>query len=84
MGFSRARILEGCHFLLQGIFPIQELNPDLLHCRQILYHLSHQRSLWCAKELEIIQPITQAPLGEVTGLERQRVTCILLQLLFSH
>ena len=22
----------GCQFLLQGIFPMQELNPDLLHC----------------------------------------------------
>ena len=29
---------------LQGIFPTQESNPGLLHCRQILYHLSHQRS----------------------------------------
>ena len=28
----------GCHFLLQGIFPAQRLNPHLLHCRQILYH----------------------------------------------
>ena len=27
----------GCHFLLQGIFPTQELNPGLLHCRQILH-----------------------------------------------
>ena len=27
----------GCHALLQGIFPTQGLNPDLLHCRQILY-----------------------------------------------
>ena len=34
----------GCHFLLQGIFPIQGSNPGLLHCRQILYHLSHHRS----------------------------------------
>ena len=34
----------GCHFLLQGIFLTQELNPGLLHCRQILYHLSHQGS----------------------------------------
>ena len=33
-----------CHFLLQGIFPIQRLNPGLLHCRQALYHLSHQGS----------------------------------------
>ena len=34
-----------CHFLLQGIFPTQESNLCLLwlqHCRQILYHLSHQ------------------------------------------
>ena len=23
----------GCHFLLQGIFLIEELNPGLLHCR---------------------------------------------------
>ena len=30
--------------LLQGIFPTRESNPGLLHCRQILYHLSHQRS----------------------------------------
>ena len=32
----------GCHFLLQGIFPTQGSNPGLLHCRGILYHLSHQ------------------------------------------
>ena len=30
----------GCHALLQGIFPTHGLNPDLLHCRHILYHLS--------------------------------------------
>ena len=35
----------GCHSLLQGIFPTQGLNLGLLHCRQILYHLSHQRNL---------------------------------------
>ena len=34
----------GCHFLLLGIFPIQGLNLGLLHCRQILYHLSYQGS----------------------------------------
>ena len=27
--------------LLQGIFPTQGSNPGLLHCRQILYQLSH-------------------------------------------
>ena len=32
----------GCHALLQGIFPTQGSNPGLLHCGQILYHLSLQ------------------------------------------
>ena len=35
-----------CYFLLQEIFPIQGSNPGLLHCRQILYHLSHHKSLY--------------------------------------
>ena len=34
----------GCHALLQGTFPSQGSNPGLPHCRQILYHLSHQGS----------------------------------------
>ena len=34
----------GCHALLLGLFPIQGWNWGLLHCRQILYHLSHQGS----------------------------------------
>ena len=35
----------GCHFLLQGIFPTQELNPGLPHCWQMPYHhLRHQGS----------------------------------------
>ena len=32
----------GCHFLLQGIFLIQESNTGVLHCRQILYQLSYK------------------------------------------
>ena len=34
----------GCHFLLQGIFLTQGSNLRLLHCRQILYPLSHRGS----------------------------------------
>ena len=34
----------GCHALLQGIFLTQGSNPGLLHCRWILYRLSHQGS----------------------------------------
>ena len=32
----------GTRSLLQGILPIQWLNPGLPHCRQILYQLSYQ------------------------------------------
>ena len=35
----------GSHSLLQGIFLTQGTNRGLLHCRQILYHLSHQGSI---------------------------------------
>ena len=43
MGFPPGKNTEmGCHFLFQGIFLIQGSNPGLLHCRQILYYLSHQ------------------------------------------
>ena len=34
----------GSHSLLQGIFPTQGSNQGLLHCRQIIYRLSHQGS----------------------------------------
>ena len=34
----------GCCSLLQGIFPNQGLNQGLVHSRQILYHLSRQKS----------------------------------------
>ena len=32
----------GCRALLQGIFPTQGLKLGPLHCRQVLYHLTHQ------------------------------------------
>ena len=35
----------GCHFLLQGIFLTQGSNNSLLHCKQILYPVTHQGSL---------------------------------------
>ena len=46
MWIPQARILEwvACHSLLQGIFPSQGWNPSLLHCRWMLYLLSH--STW--------------------------------------
>ena len=39
--------------LLQQIFPIQELNWGLLHCRQILYQLGYQGSL-ISRQLHIL------------------------------
>ena len=44
-GILQARILEWVAFpFSRGIFPTQGSNPDLPHCRQILYQLSHRGS----------------------------------------
>ena len=56
----------GYHSLFQGVFPTQGLNPGL-HCRQIIYHLSHQGSQRYAifyslhSISELIIPITGCP-----------------------
>ena len=43
----QARILEWAAISFsRGIFPTQGLNPGLLHCRQTLYRLSHQGSIF--------------------------------------
>ena len=39
--------------LLQGIFPTQRLNPGLLHCRWILYQLSHKGSPICRNKTQL-------------------------------
>ena len=44
MGFSRQEYWNGLPFPSPGIFLIQGSNPGLLHCRWILYCLSHQGS----------------------------------------
>ena len=45
LGILQARILEWEAIpFSRGIFPTQGSNLGLPHCRQILYHLSHQRS----------------------------------------
>ena len=40
--FPRKNTGVSSRSILQGIYPTQGSNPGLLHCRQILYHLSHQ------------------------------------------
>ena len=75
-----------CHVLFQGIFPTQELNLQtqgsnlcLLHCRQILYHLSHQGSLFQQRAtINIHQHISVASLG-VGGLWWQPLLLLFLQ-----
>ena len=53
--------------LLQRIFPTQGLNPGLLHCRQILYYLSHQGSP------RIAYPFSK---GTCWPRKQTRVSCI--------
>ena len=57
-GIFQARILERVAFFsLQGTLPTQELNLSLLcllHCRRILYQLSHQGRFFLATALNKI------------------------------
>ena len=59
----------GCHSLFQGIFPTQGLKLHLLHCRQILDHLSHEQSPeLCSTSPEFFVPLKlSAPLVFVCG-----------------
>ena len=49
VGFFKNPVM-GCHFLLQGIFPIQGSNPGLWHWRQILYH-------WATREAFVVREL---------------------------
>ena len=44
MGFSRQEYWGALPFPSPGGLPYQGLNSGFLHCRQILYHLSHQEA----------------------------------------
>jgi len=66
----------GCHALLQGIFPTQGLNPGLLRCGRILYHLSHQGS---PRNLEWVA----YPFSKGACWSRNRIRRILYQLSYQ-
>ena len=68
----------GCHILLQGIFATQGSNPGILHCRQILYYLSHQESLWIQEW--VVYPFSK---GTFQPRNQTRVSCIAGELFLS-
>ena len=48
MNFSRQEYWSGIDPILQAIFPTQEMNPGLPHCRWILY----EREAWQFRSLK--------------------------------
>ena len=67
MGFSRQEYWSGLPFLLQGIFLIQWLNLGLLHCRRILYYLSHKGNPCMSENLVKGQTSAQCTLMPFPG-----------------
>ena len=68
----------GSHSLLQGIFQNQGLNSGLPHCRQILYHQSHQGSptvrvnvLWKIRDIFLEKVTLQLSLQRESKLPRK-------------
>ena len=56
----------GCHFLLQGILPTQELNPSFLHCRTEENGSDGKASAYSAGDLGSIPGLGRSP-GEENG-----------------
>ena len=69
-----------CHALLQGILPTQGSNPGLLHCRKILYCLSHQGS---PKQLYSNNKIKSGSREECHKVSHKVLVCVHTQLLQS-
>ena len=67
----------GCHSVLQ-IFPTQGSKLGLLHCRQILYYLSHQKKVksWLTTKYEKIKLMAYSPIlhGKQRGKKVEVVT----------
>ena len=54
----------GCHALLQGIFPTQELNPGLPHCRQIFTVWATREALTWFFSPNSLPPVFPDPAGD--------------------
>ena len=74
----------GCHTLLQGIVPTQGLNPDFLHCKQILYCLSHQQSPFSIGYTTFWTSLVAQTVKNLPAIHRTWVPHNTLTLLFSH
>ena len=84
MRFSSKNIGVGCHFLLQEIFLTQGWNPHLLcllHCRQILYPLSHWESPGCSCNRVYISYIQSIPRCNLSTLNKW---CALMMTIFAY
>ena len=69
-GILQARILEWIAILFSRGFPAQGLNLGALHCRQILYCLSHQGSLVRPVTSSVFkiscQPVSSSPVTKLS------------------
>ena len=68
----------GCHFLLQGIFLTQGLNPRvlrLLHCRWVLYHCTTWETVPPRGPLSPTSPVNISSLGFPGGSAGKESAC---------
>ena len=73
LGILQARILEWVAISFsRGSSPTQGTNPGLLHCRQILYHLSHQGNLQIPMKLLQLAIMRTCYHPQVRGVSEQQ------------
>ena len=74
--------------VLQEIFPTQGWNPSLLHCRRILYQLSHQGSIrilqWVAYPFSSRSSQSKNPTGVSSIAGRFFTNCAFREALYMY
>ena len=83
MEYSSQEYWSDCHSLLQGIFPTQGKNPRLLHCKLILYCLSHQGGTNLLKLLLKLHSLSSVlPTNVSKSLRIFAITSVYMEILF--
>ena len=73
----------GCHFLHQGIFPTQEWNPGLPHCRHALPSEPPGKSLWVGLKTYVVLYQDSFILRKASWVITEN-NCLLLPFLVSY
>ena len=75
MEFSREEYWSKLPFPSPGELPNPGIDPDLLHCRQILYHVSHKESTILTQKMSYVSSVMPTELFVCLPIKASRKVC---------